>query len=59
MLGGKIAPVDEIDKMHTKMTFNQLIVELEGLKQKKWHNCDCGCSCSRLTRQGFVETWTI
>jgi ATP-dependent 26S proteasome regulatory subunit len=23
------------------MTFNQLIVELEGLKQKKWHNCDC------------------
>ncbi|MCH93815.1 ATP-dependent zinc metalloprotease FTSH 4 mitochondrial-like, partial [Trifolium medium] len=26
--------IDEIDKIHTKMTFNQLIVELDGLKQK-------------------------
>jgi ATP-dependent Zn protease len=26
--------IDEIDKIHTKMTINQLIVELDGLKQK-------------------------
>ncbi|MCH84909.1 ATP-dependent zinc metalloprotease FTSH 4 mitochondrial-like [Trifolium medium] len=26
--------IDEIDKIHTKMTFNQLILELDGLKQK-------------------------
>ncbi|MCI48347.1 ATP-dependent zinc metalloprotease FTSH 4 mitochondrial-like, partial [Trifolium medium] len=26
--------IDEIDKIHTKMIFYQLIVELDGLKQK-------------------------